>query len=93
MNGVFEQAGGMGFEGAAMSGGLARKLSLNFRPDVNGDRHSVSPFRVIFSPLRLSDHPTPCTDPASTDRRFPLDELYIGVVTLAELRFGIELFR
>src|ERR1022692_317540 len=42
MNGDFEQSGGMGFEGAALNGGLTRQLGLNFRPDVNGDG------RVVF---------------------------------------------
>jgi hypothetical protein len=38
---VFEQPCGMGFKSAAMRGSLARKLCLNFRPDVNGDGHTL----------------------------------------------------
>jgi hypothetical protein len=31
----------MYFEGATVSGCLTGKFSLNFRPDVNGDYHSI----------------------------------------------------
>jgi hypothetical protein len=54
MRGVFEQSGGMGFEGAALSGGLTRKLGLNFRPDVNGDGHALS----LSPEFSFSFHPT-----------------------------------
>jgi hypothetical protein len=63
MNGVFEQAGGMGFEGATMSGSLPCKLGLNFRPDVNDDRHGVSPFSVILLSLPPVRPPYPATYP------------------------------
>lgn len=35
MNGVFEQSAGMGFESAALSGGLPDQFRLYFWPDVN----------------------------------------------------------
>jgi hypothetical protein len=41
VNGVFEQRGGMGFESAALSGGLSSEFGLNFGPYVNGDRHAL----------------------------------------------------
>jgi hypothetical protein len=34
---VFEQAGGIGFDGAAMRGGLTRKLGLKFGREINHD--------------------------------------------------------
>ncbi|HEX4135234.1 MAG TPA: hypothetical protein VHY84_11535 [Bryobacteraceae bacterium] len=61
---VFEHSRGMGFESASMSGGLTSKLCLNFRLYVNGDRHRVFPFRIIFSPCRLFNHPVPLPAPS-----------------------------
>jgi hypothetical protein len=41
MNSLFEQARGVRFNCAAMSGGLTGELGLNLRSDVNGYRHGV----------------------------------------------------
>jgi hypothetical protein len=45
MRGVFEQACGIGFESAALCGGLSGEFGLNLGPDVNGDRHRHPPLR------------------------------------------------
>jgi hypothetical protein len=43
VNGVFEQRGGMNFDGAATGGGLPDKFRLHFWPDVNGNGHAKPP--------------------------------------------------
>ena len=49
-NSLFEQAGGIGPDRAAVGSGLASERGLNLGGDVNGDRSMGAPFKAMLQP-------------------------------------------
>jgi len=71
MRRLFEQACSMGFQSSAMRGGLAGKLGLNFRPDVNGDGRAMASVKIIVEPDAYAYHnpASRSADPAASSQR------------------------
>ena len=63
-NSLFEQAGGIGPDRAAVSSGLARERGLNLGGDVNGDRQWV----LLSGHATAMPQPYPAAPPASRSR-------------------------